>query len=195
MPNLEKIAGWGGNQIVALGGNVASSRGAPAETLHLAVTALAEAGFAIRSVSRFFRTPCFPAEAGPDYVNAAVCLRSPWGAEETLARLHQIEAAFGRARRARWGVRTLDLDLVASGASVLPDVATYEHWRALSPDLQVKAVPDQLILPHPRLQDRAFVLVPLVDIAPQWRHPVSGQTARDLLAALPPEQVAEVQPI
>jgi 2-amino-4-hydroxy-6-hydroxymethyldihydropteridine diphosphokinase len=186
---------WCENEIVALGGNVASTRGAPAQTLHLAVSKLAEAGFAIRCVSRFFRTPCFPAGAGPDYVNAAVCLNSPWDTGETLARLHQIEAAFGRERRERWGVRTLDLDLVASGASVVPDVATYERWRGLSPDLQAKAVPDQLILPHPRLQDRAFVLVPLVDIAPMWRHPVLGRSAADLLATLPPEQVAEVQPI
>ena len=156
---------------------------------------MAAEGLAIRSVSRFFRTPCFPAGAGPDYVNAAVRFSSHLSAGDVLAVLHRIENTFGRQRVQRWGMRTLDLDLVALGDQVLPDATTYEAWRALPPDRQVEAVPDRLILPHPRLQDRGFVLVPVVDVAPDWVHPVLKRTARSLLADLDGEEIAGIRPL
>ena len=107
------------------------------------------------------------------------------GPVDVLAHFHRVEAQFGRARDKRWGGRTLDIDLLAIGNAVLPDAATYATWRDLPLDQQSQRAPDQLILPHPRLQDRAFVLVPLMDVAPDWRHPVIGLTVRDMCAALP----------
>ena len=95
----------------------------------------------------------------------------------------------------RWGMRTLDLDLLALGDSVLPDVETQDQWRELSPDMQARTAPDRLILPHPRLQDRAFVLVPLADVAQDWKHPRTGLSVAQMLAALPPADVAEVKPL
>jgi len=77
---------------------------------------------------------------------------------------------------------------------VLPDVSTYRVWQDLPLERQTQVAPDTLILPHPRVQDRAFVLVPLADVAPEWRHPVSGQTVRQMLNALSPEARAEVVP-
>jgi 2-amino-4-hydroxy-6-hydroxymethyldihydropteridine diphosphokinase len=126
------------------------------------------------SVSRLYRTPCFPPGAGPDYVNAALRIETGRRPAEILAELHAIEMRHGRERVKRWGMRTLDIDLIAYGAAVLPDLATYSTWAALPPDLQQMRAPDQLVLPHPRLQDRSFVLVPLADVAPDWRHPVLG---------------------
>lgn len=143
--------------------------------------------------SRFYATPCFPAGAGPDYVNAAVAVQTTLTAPEVLAVLHGIEARFGRTRDRRWGGRTLDLDLIAMGDKVLPDLETWSHWYNLDANLQTTATPPTLILPHPRLQDRAFVLVPLMDVAPDWRHPVLGKTVADLTAALPAAAIAEVQ--
>ena len=80
------------------------------------------------------------------------------------------------------------------GDLVLPDAQTHRRWRELAPEDQARQAPDQLILPHPRLQDRAFVLVPLADVAPDWRHPLSGLSVDQMLQALPAEDVAAVVP-
>jgi 2-amino-4-hydroxy-6-hydroxymethyldihydropteridine diphosphokinase len=109
--------------------------------------------------------------------------------------LHDIETRFGRRRAQRWGMRTLDIDLLAMGDSVLPDADTQDRWRNLPPDAQIGATPGELILPHPRLQDRAFVLVPLADVAPDWVHPRLGLTVRDMLAALPQADRDAVKPL
>lgn len=101
----------------------------------------------------------------------------------------------GRERGTRWGQRTLDLDLLAMGDLVLPDAQVYAHWRDLPLEDQARRAPEQLILPHPRLQDRAFVLVPLSDVAPDWRHPVLGRTVLEMRDALSPEALAEVRRI
>ncbi len=181
--------------LIALGSNLGSEAGNPARTLTAALNAMAEKGLHIKAVSRFFSTACFPVGAGPDYVNAAAVIRSSYSPDRILVNLHDVEYAFGRERIERWGMRSLDLDLLAQGETVLPDAQTYAKWHALDPDLQRKAAPDQLILPHPRLQDRAFVLVPLHDIAPGWRHPVLKTTVAEMCAALPESDLAGVVPL
>lgn len=100
--------------------------------------------------------------------------------------MHRVEAEAGRERRTRWGPRSLDLDLLDMDGLVLPDAATYGHWRDLPFERQQVEAPDRLILPHPRLQDRGFVLIPWAEIAPDWRHPVSGASVAEMCAALPP---------
>ena len=181
--------------LIAMGANLPWGADGPNVTLRHAVEMLTETGVSELRISRFFATPCFPAGAGPDYVNAAAALRFDGTAAALLERLHRIEAHFGRERVQRWGQRTLDLDLIAAGDQVLPDVATYQAWHDLAPQEQAKSAPDQLILPHPRIQDRAFVLVPLADVVPDWRHPVLGLTVRKMLDKLPAEDVAGVVPL
>ena len=183
--------------LIAFGANLPFEGSPPAETLRLAVKALSKEGVSVRAVSRFFATPCFPAGAGPDYVNAAAVLdcEKTIDPASLLARLHAIEARYGRERLQRWGMRTLDIDLLAFGDSVLPNRETHHHWQNLPPEAQAGQAPDQLILPHPRLQDRAFVLVPLADVAPDWAHPVSGLTVRQMLDALPQADRDAVKPL
>lgn len=182
--------------LIALGANLPHGGTAPEQTLFAAMTRLDTDGFQIESRSRLFKTPCFPKGAGPDYVNAAVALTcapdlSP---RALLQHLHSIEAEFGRQRETRWGMRTLDLDLLAFGDHILPDPAEQTRWRDLSAADQARLAPSDLILPHPRLQDRAFVLVPLCDIAPDWVHPLLGRSVRQMCDALSPQDRAEVQP-
>ncbi|WP_204113005.1 2-amino-4-hydroxy-6-hydroxymethyldihydropteridine diphosphokinase [Shimia biformata] len=183
------------NWLLALGGNLDSAHGAPDVTLRDSFVKLNMTPLRLVSVSRFFRTPCFPAGAGPDYVNAAAVVRSALPADEVLDILHKIEADFGRARTQRWGMRTLDIDLLGCDDLVLPDEATQSQWRGLQPEEQVRVTPDQLILPHPRMQDRAFVLVPLCDIAAGWRHPILGQTVAQMCENLPDSDRNAVVPL
>ncbi|WP_347312409.1 2-amino-4-hydroxy-6-hydroxymethyldihydropteridine diphosphokinase [Defluviimonas sp. SAOS-178_SWC] len=180
---------------VALGGNQPSPEGDSAATLVAALRAISQDIGGIVSVSRFFRTPAYPPGSGPDFVNAAALVATDLDASAMLSGLHAIEARFARKRDLRWGARTLDLDLVAFGDAVLPDPATEEHWRTLPPARQSVETPDRLILPHPRLQDRAFVLIPLAEIAPGWRHPVTGRSVAKMLEALPEADKAAICPI
>lgn len=183
--------------LIALGANLPFEGEPPSWTIRKALEALATEGLSVLAVSRFYATPCFPAGAGPDYVNAAAVLQTSQedDAASVLARLHAVEDRFGRTRERRWGMRTLDLDLLALGDSVLPDAATQDQWRALPVEAQVRTTPEGLILPHPRLQDRAFVLVPLADVAPDWVHPRSGRTVAEMLAALPEADRDAVKPL
>jgi 2-amino-4-hydroxy-6-hydroxymethyldihydropteridine diphosphokinase len=183
--------------LVAFGANLPFEGEPPSATLLQASRALETEGLGVHAFSRLFATPCFPAGAGPDYVNAAAVLEFAAETDLTavMARLHAVESRFGRKRQQRWGMRTLDIDLLAVGDSVLPDVETQDRWRDLPADQQVRNTPDRLILPHPRLQDRAFVLVPLADVAPDWVHPRTGRTVRSMLDALPAADREAVKPL
>ncbi len=169
----------------------------PETTLVRALASLVANGLPPVAVSRFFRTPCYPAGAGPDYVNAACVLRvsADFSPLAILAALHKVEETFGRKRAQRWGMRTLDLDLLAIGDSVYPDADTQNHWRSLPSADQARLAPDTLILPHPRLQDRAFVLVPLADVAPDWCHPLLGLTVAQMVDQISATDRAAIQPI
>jgi len=181
--------------LIALGSNQPSQVGNAVETVAYAIKALATAGPVLRAQSAFYLTSAFPAGSGPDFVNAAVRLDWDAPAHEILGMLHRIEASLDRTRASRWAPRTVDLDLIAIGGAVLPDAQTQRTWRTMPLDQQMKAAPDTLILPHPRLQDRAFVLVPLADVAPDWVHPLINLSVREMLDALPPGALADVRPL
>lgn len=187
--------------LVALGANLPSDVGSnlrtPAETIRAALSDLGAHGLVLRAQSRLYATPCFPAGAGPDYVNAAAVLDAASGQTpaDILAILHMLEAKYGRQRTQRWAGRVLDIDLLACGDQVLPDAATHRFWRDMPPADQARLTPEELILPHPRLADRAFVLVPLVEVAPDWCHPVLGQTVQQMHDALDPADLAAVRPL
>lgn len=178
--------------LVAVGSNYPSVSGDPTETIQFSIDAIGQHTGVIRSVSRLFRTPAFPRGSGPDFVNCAFKLETDLSAPALLAALHRIEADFGRVRQARWAPRTLDLDLIAYDDQVLPDRPTYLKWAELPLEEQMRRAPTELILPHPRLAERAFVLVPLADVAADWVHPVTGRSVRQMLEALPRGDISDV---
>jgi 2-amino-4-hydroxy-6-hydroxymethyldihydropteridine diphosphokinase len=126
-------------------------------------------------VSTFYRNPPLGPPDQPWYVNAVARLRTRLGAEELLRLLQQVEAAMGRVRGPRWGPRRLDLDLLLYNGELI-----------FTPNL---------VVPHPEMHRRAFVLAPLVEIAPQAWHPVLQKSAGELLSELDPAERAALQPM
>lgn len=183
------------NAWIALGSNATSSWGEPADTVIAAAQRLQSDSCDVVRRSHLFTTPAFPADSGPDFVNAAIGVQTGLDARALLKHLHSVEISMGRVREERWGPRTIDLDLLAFGDLVLPDAGTQATWRALSLEEQMAQAPDELILPHPRLQDRAFVLVPLAEIAGDWKHPMLGKTVSEMLAACPDAEKSAIVPM
>ena len=159
---------------IGLGANLAHEHyGSPRQTLEAALAELGRRGVRTLRVSPWYRTAPIPASDQPWYVNAVAEVATDLAADALLAELHAVEAAFGRARTVANAARPIDLDLL----DFKGEVATGGPGRAT--------------LPHPRMAGRAFVLRPLADLAPDWRHPVTGQPIRELLEALPAGQVIE----
>ncbi|KAA9007069.1 2-amino-4-hydroxy-6-hydroxymethyldihydropteridine diphosphokinase [Histidinibacterium aquaticum] len=180
--------------LVALGAN-SGGPGEPERVVRAAMESISELLDAEVEASALYASPAFPVGSGPDFVNAACLCRTTLPPEAVLAALHEAEAEAGRVRDVRWGPRTLDLDLIAWEDRVLPDPEGQRRWRELGLDRQMREAPGELILPHPRMQDRAFVLVPLAEVAPEWRHPLLGRTVREMRDALPEEALREVTPL
>lgn len=149
------------------------------------------------SRSRWYRSAAYPPGSGPDFVNGAARLTCPDGAtpETVLAALHRVERSLGRERRERWAPRVCDLDLIAMGSALLPDRETLERWMAIPPEEARRALPPTLLLPHPRLQERAFVLAPLAEIAGDWRHPLTGLSVAEMLSTLPAQALEGLAPL
>ncbi|SFG98488.1 2-amino-4-hydroxy-6-hydroxymethyldihydropteridinediphosphokinase [Palleronia marisminoris] len=181
--------------LIAFGANLPGPAGTPQETLGAALNRLATDLPEPMSISRLYETPAYPPGSGPPFLNGCAAVQWAAGPETLLALLHDIEGAFGRTRAGRWEPRVIDLDLIAAGASVQPDPATQDAWRALPLARQRVLRPDRLVLPHPRLHDRAFVLVPLLDVAPDWRHPRTGRSVREMVDALDRDEKASIRPV
>jgi len=160
--------------VIGIGANLPAPDGAPPlEAARRAAERLDTLpGLRLRALSRWFRTEPVPPSGQPSYINAIALLGTEPAAVEPdaadlLARLQSIEAQAGRTRGERNAARTLDLDIIAMGEA----------------GGMVRAAPDP-VLPHPRAHLRAFVLAPLLDVAPCWVHPVLGRSAADILAEL-----------
>ena len=160
--------------LIAFGANLPSPAGAPADTVRAALTELERRGVHIRRISALYRTPAWPNPKDPPYVNAVASAETLHPPGEVLSILHETETFFGRARSARNAPRALDIDLI-----------DYEGRTQEGPPA----------LPHPRMAGRAFVLVPLQEIVPQWVHPVMGKTVEALIEALPESEVAVIEAV
>jgi 2-amino-4-hydroxy-6-hydroxymethyldihydropteridine diphosphokinase len=166
--------------LLGLGGNLPSRRfGEPRATLESALSALDGEEVRVLRRSRWYRSRPVPDDGQPWYANGVAELATALSPVELLARLLELEHRFGRVRRERWAPREIDLDLLA--------YHELNNWD--NPD----APPP--IVPHPRLHERAFVLLPLAELAPGWRHPVLQRAVEELLRQLPPGQYVAADPI
>jgi 2-amino-4-hydroxy-6-hydroxymethyldihydropteridine diphosphokinase len=146
--------------VVALGSNMAGDYPSREALLEAALTRFPQAGLPVLARSRWWRSAAWPDPREPEYRNGVVLVEAKAGPEVMLAALLGIERAFGREPGPRNAPRTLDLDLIAYGRQVIRT--------------------PELTLPHPRAHERAFVMGPLAEIAPEWRHPEMGLLAAEL---------------
>lgn len=153
---------------VGIGANLTSPRwGEPYRTCLAAVAAMEEAGLDVRRCSRWYESAPVPLSDQPWYVNGVAEVATEAPAAALLATLHRIETDFGRVRSTLNAPRTLDLDLIA-------------YHRLIS------GPADCPTIPHPRMHERLFVLLPLAELAPDWRHPGLRRTVGELIALVPP---------
>jgi 2-amino-4-hydroxy-6-hydroxymethyldihydropteridine diphosphokinase len=143
--------------VIALGGNLAGDHLSCEALLEAATGEFPRRGLTVIARSGWWRSAAWPDPAQPAFINGVALVETALSPAETLDALHAIERAFGRARGETNAPRTLDLDLIAFGRLVVDEPGLH--------------------LPHPRAHERLFVMGPLADIAPDWRHPVSGETA------------------
>jgi 2-amino-4-hydroxy-6-hydroxymethyldihydropteridine diphosphokinase len=155
--------------LIGIGSNLASRQYAtPADTAEAAIADLPSLGIDVVARSRWYRSEPVPASGQPWFVNAVAAVTSALEPAALLDRLLTLETRFGRVRSVPNADRTLDLDLLDYDGSQLQT--------------------EILVLPHPRLHVRRFVLAPLCELVPEWRHAVLGLTAAALLAQLPAGQ-------
>lgn len=155
--------------LIGIGSNLAHPPAdTPQETAEAALAALPVAGIAVLARSGWYLSEPIPASDQPWFVNGVAIVASGLKPQDLLDRLLSVETAFGRRRSVPNAARTLDLDLL-----------DYDSQSCDTPTL---------VLPHPRLDARLFVLAPLSEIAPQWRHPTSGLSAAELIDRLSPGQ-------
>lgn len=159
--------------LIGIGANLPSERfGSPVQTCEAALAALDHvAGLRVVRRSRWYESAPVPISDQPWYVNGACILETQMAAKDVLKVLHDIETEFGRVRGQKNAARVLDLDLL-----VYHDL--------------ISADENALNVPHPRLHERAFVLLPLQDLVPGWQHPKTGAGLDDLISALSDDQIA-----
>ncbi|MCS6626686.1 2-amino-4-hydroxy-6-hydroxymethyldihydropteridine diphosphokinase [Roseibacterium beibuensis] len=181
---------------VALGANLPGPFGGPAESLRHAMERLREMPDGVLHGGTLYSTPAYPAGNGPDYVNAVLAVRAS-DTVRFVANAFGIESEFNRDKdraAGRWAPRAIDIDIVAIGGQILPDPARHAALRAKAPIDRV-LTDEGLVVPHPAMQERAFVLKPMAFFAPSWRHPALDRTALELAEALPAEELDAVRAI
>lgn len=173
--------------LIGIGANLPSpGYGPPRATCGAALSLLERGELSISARSPWYKSAPVPVSDQPWFVNGVVRVETALDPQALMGLLLQTEEAIGRQRGERNAARILDLDLLAHGDLVWPrDIGGGGGVDGDEPGR------GSVTVPHPRMHDRAFVLLPLRDVAPGWRHPVSGETVESLIRALPKGQQTE----
>ena len=157
------------NVILALGSNVSGTWGTPLQTLEIAMRKLGEQGLIVKNCGDICRTTGIGGGRQPLFLNTAIIVQSHLPPATLLRFLKDLERMAGRRLGRHWGPRPLDVDIIAQAGPrrVQRGLATPRG---------------QIVLPHPRMHERAFVLFPLSQIAPRWHHPILHKSVTQLLA-------------
>ena len=166
---------------IALGSNLETQNLSRLGIINSALGYFSQFNIILIKVSSFWESRSYPDKTQPNFVNAVSQVYSELNPYQILNGLKNIEKKMGRKNNARWGNRVLDLDIIGSGSIILPNKFEFNKWLKMPLYKQIKNQPGELILPHPRIQDRLFVLKPLNEIDPNWRHPVLNKTSLELI--------------
>jgi len=157
--------------LLAFGANLPSKFGSPERTIQHALRTLERHGVSVVASSSTWVTEPVPVSSQPLYYNSVVIVETALSAHDLLALVKSVELSYGRKQGPRNAARVLDIDILAYNEQIIDD-----------PFIQI---------PHPRMQERGFVLFPLKEVAPDWKHPIFKRSLDDLISLLPPSQHLE----
>ncbi len=182
------------NYVVVLGSNLCSKFGNSVDTLKNSVDEIRSEPV-IKSLleSNWYVSLSFGDKTEPKYVNVGIRFSTSLKPKELLNFTSVLEKKYGRRRRRRWEPRTCDIDILLCDQLILPSRSSYEKWLKLDLSDQKRLAPNDLILPHPRMQERTFFLNPLNDLQPDWIHPFLKRKAKEMLDSLPPNELENIQ--
>jgi 2-amino-4-hydroxy-6-hydroxymethyldihydropteridine diphosphokinase len=164
--------------LIALGGNLTNDKFKTSlDVLDAALSLLEKSGVKILKKSSYFASAPVPRSDQGWFVNSAAKVSCTENPQEFLKILHDVENKMGRVRKKHWGERLIDIDLIAYGDKILPSKAKWNTGEQLK----------NLVLPHPLMHVRHFVLCPLEEVAPDWHHPIFHKTIREMLKETPPD--------
>ena len=158
--------------LISYGSNLDGPFGSPRETIDRALDEIKTDNLILVKKSRYYSSAAFPDKTKPRYVNGCIEIRVKMKPQQLLCHLKFVERKMGRIQSKRWDSRICDLDLLAFSNEIRPSADLFDQWYRMPLRVQMTEKPTELLLPHPRLQDRAFVLKPLMEFAADWIHPI-----------------------
>ena len=182
------------NYVIVLGSNLSSEFGNSAETLKICLDEIgSNPAFESLSESNWYVSSSFLDEREPSYVNVGIRFSTNLMPIELINFTSSLENKYGRMRQERWGPRTCDIDILLCDKLILPSKLSFKKWLNLDLSDQIRLVPNELILPHPRMQERTFFLKPLNDLRPDWIHPFLNKNAKEMLDSLAPNELENIE--
>ena len=176
--------------VLILGANMPSKFGDILTTLQMCVEYIKnEEPIDLISQSKWYQSESFPDKSKPTFINVGIKIISKLEPYQILKIIDEIEKGFGRIRKRRWDARVCDIDIIYCNKKIIPTRNILKKWMSMKIEEQLITTPRTLILPHPRIQDRLFFLVPLNELSPNWRHPILGKTAKEILDSIPQNEI------